>query len=217
MHPPECGEWEYDDHPQVRALLPARCEKALDRAKEDPLYTKAELHDTRSTHRTFFDGLTPPDQGYLAGNYRGSDYPCLKYRPAVIRNAFRVIHTGADAQDVADKMVDFHRSLNDYVDELLAAPRARGKRRGLSDGEFLQAAAAILATHLEWLFTIHPYANGNGHMGRWLVWMALIRLKKFPRDWPLEERPAYDEAVQLHREGNPEPLRRLILKCIRGY
>lgn len=113
----------------------------------------------------------------------------------------------------------FHEQLLLLLRDLAdAASRInKKKKKGLTEGEYLHAMAEGLANVLECFFTIHPYANGNGHIGRFIVWLSFIRLKRYPRlRWPLNDRPPYDEAVQQHREGNPEPLRRLLLKTIRG-
>src|SRR5262245_58650928 len=104
MHPPECGEWEYDDHPQSQALLNPRCTAALASAQSDPLFVNANLQDSRPTHKRFFQGLTPPGQDYLAGNYRGAPYPCLVERPAVLANAHGVVHRGSVPEVVEPEM-----------------------------------------------------------------------------------------------------------------
>jgi len=74
---------------------------------------------------------------------------------------------------------------------------------GLSRNVVLARIVEHLALLLETFFTIHPYANGNGHAGRLLLWVIMVRHGFRPTKWPLDESPEYDEAVQSHREGRP--------------
>jgi len=43
-------------------------------------------------------------------------------------------------------------------------------------------ACSIFVTFLQ----IHPYANGNGHAARLVVWAILGRYGYWPKSWPIE-------------------------------
>jgi hypothetical protein len=70
------------------------------------------------------------------------------------------------------------------------------------------------------LFTVHPYANGNGHAGRFVLWALLLRYGYAPRPpvWPVEpspvppERQRYSELVKRYRDGHREDLVAAVLE-----
>ena len=219
MHPPACGEWEYVAHPRHKKILPARCDLIYISAKADSKRVDRYLEDTRRFHFELFSGLTLPKQDYLAGHYRGEAFTCLQYRPAVIGyigpdGRYVVVHRGHAADEVDAAMTDLHKDIAHVVQELLAERVSISK--GGSEVDFRLHLSDILAKLLQLIFTIHPYANGNGHMGRMLIAMVLLKVGVKPKKWTLDKRPPYDEAVQQHRQGNCQPLIDLILKAIGG-
>ena len=63
---------------------------------------------------------------------------------------------------------------------------------------------------------IHPYANGNGHLGRFIVIALLARYNLWPKKWPLDASPNYHDEIFRYRNGDREPLERFILKALLG-
>ncbi len=65
--------------------------------------------------------------------------------------------------------------------------------------------------------TIHPYANGNGHIARFLLTGLLKRQGYRLKAFPIEPRPAdppYSDLIKLYRDGKVEPFERYILEQI---
>jgi len=86
----------------------------------------------------------------------------------------------------------------------------------LSSAEDLFLRTVRIAARLFCDFlTIHPYANGNGHTGRFLVWLVLGRFGYWPKKWHLHPRPNlpgydYSKAIADARSGSPEALEEMI-------
>jgi Fic family protein len=63
--------------------------------------------------------------------------------------------------------------------------------------------------------TVHPYADGNGHTARALLWIVLMRFGYVPNEWTIEPRPLtapdYSTMIAEHRRGRPEPLEQYVL------
>jgi hypothetical protein len=74
----------------------------------------------------------------------------------------------------------------------------------------VEVAAALLVDFME----IHPYADGNGHMGRFLLLNIFARYSLYPANFPLHPRPAlpYVNLIPIYRQGNPNPLLLYILR-----
>jgi len=80
--------------------------------------------------------------------------------------------------------------------------------------------AVVFACHVfEVFLRVHPYANGNGHAARLIVWAILCRYGYWPRKWPIEPRltdPLYTSLLVEYRNGNRMPLEAFIVQCIIG-
>ena len=63
---------------------------------------------------------------------------------------------------------------------------------------------------------IHPYANGNGHIRRLIVWLLLARFGYRPREWPLDAHPSYDELLRKYRDGDERELEDFVHRAIDG-
>lgn len=209
MHPSDCPDWEYKDRPHSQRLLPALCVDLLNYLQASRLMTMAVACDTRPAHRTMFVRLTPVGHDYYAGNYRGSDYRCLKYYEVGVGGDPRVGLAPSRVQQAMDMLgSDIRRDLG-LLDAVNDLPESHCK-----PNEKLTSIVVIACRILERLLTIHPYANGNGHMGRLVVWAVLWRYNYWPRKWPLNEQPPYAQLLSLYRDGQPAPLEQFVLSCL---
>lgn len=209
MFPASCGNWEYTQHSAYVQLLAPRCETLREEAYHNISFVDDGLVDTRPIHARLFDGLTLDNQDYLAGNYRGAiGLECLEERPAWIDG-----HEGTKAWNVEAEMSAYHDELLAALDDLIAL---RPLAATMNDAPWLALTSSIFANFLERLFTIHPYANGNGHMGRLVVLLGFIKIQCYPRHWSIDERPRYDDQIAMHRAKNKDPLRKFILSALRG-
>jgi Fic family protein len=64
---------------------------------------------------------------------------------------------------------------------------------------------------------VHPYANGNGHVARFIMWALLGRYGFWPVRWPIEPRlkdPEYISMLLRHRNGDRRPFIDHVFNCI---
>jgi hypothetical protein len=158
-----------------------------------------------------FAGLTPAGFSHYAGHYRGEKLACLEGYTVGVQGDSRV---GSPPARVKTDMTAFER---DVIAAVRALDAARDSR--LPATQKLNCAVVVACRLLERFLAVHPYANGNGHMGRWLVWLVLGRYEYWPDDWPVEPRPPdppYTQLLVLARNGDREPLERFVLSCIKG-
>ena len=164
--------------------------------------------DTRSSHRLLFEPLAPPEYPGFAGNYRGCNLPYLKeynVRAGQIR--------GCEARLVADHMDGFAvvvRSVADFIRGVMENDSA-------SRAEKVAAVSQAVATVFALFLQIHPYADGNGHIARYIV-VALMGLGGLAMQrWTIDPRPALEEymACLLRADvGDFDPLARMLLDCL---
>jgi Fic family protein len=77
----------------------------------------------------------------------------------------------------------------------------------LSPEQRLRYLVALAAHVFVAFLTIHPYANGNGHAARLIVWSVFGRYGHWPKNWPVEPRPtdpSYLQLIVLHRDAASE-------------
>jgi fido (protein-threonine AMPylation protein) len=208
-----CPDWEYNQVPNCDRILQQRARDILIRLRTgDPRRAIEAAKDTRILHRNFFYALTPPGVEYYAGHYRGEKFLCLEHHEVGIPGDKRVGHS---AYAVVDQMRAF-------ADDLAAAVSRSDfiysvNSRVMSEASKLYCVVEIAAAAFVYFLEIHPYVNGNGHMGRFLLITILGRQGIFPIRWPLHPRPSdppYSDLIRLHRDGNQSPLVNFILSCL---
>ena len=205
-HP--CPEkWAYEQHPKRAKLVGRHVEDILNRLRRGQINPHAAALDTRPIHAELFSGLTPPHFPFYAGHYRGEQYPCLEHLRVGVQGDPRV---GAMPAVVATEM----SALSTLLDAGFSAAESPAARSLPAHAQLLNLVR-FAAQAFEVFLRIHPYVNGNGHIGRFLIWAILGRFGHWPRRFPIEPRPSapgYGEAIIEHRNGNPAPLAAYILQ-----
>ena len=164
------------------AAMEARAQAELARLHaEGPAAQLAALMDPRPLHRALFADVAPPDMPEAAGTWRGTPGTGL----AGMRRAVFVPKAGEGVR---------RRHLchpPEAVAEAMAALAGRVEalwQGGADGGE--QAALDALAEFLARFFLIHPFADGNGHVGRLLAVLLAGRLGLAAGPgWTLAHRP----------------------------
>jgi hypothetical protein len=206
-----CRNWEYDYHPD-RASLTSICagiEHAV--AADHSAVLPVATYDTRTTHKTMFRGLVPSTCKCLAGTYRGSNL-C---KPA---HRYEVRIDGDGKVGVKATLVAILMSQSDAqcraVEEKFAVWRATEPPP--DEASVLIELSVVLAKIVERFFRIHPYANGNGHAGRFLLLVMMTRAGFPPADWSIDGKKPYSSFIFDYRQGNTVPLEDFILDSIAG-
>lgn len=209
MKPHDCpSNWEYKDHTDYTKILPFRCRESLVRLRDAGATVPANIQDTRHEHGGMFAGLTPPNCDYFAGHYRGEEYRCLRYYDVQIASDPLV---GAPYSYVAAEMEIFGKAVLDTIAALDAANEL--PTAVLPEEHKLLHAVQFACRALTEFLRIHPYANGNGHIGRWLVIALLNRYGYWPKSWPLDGHPPYDKHLYDYRRGHCDGLESFVLSC----
>lgn len=217
--PQEFRGWDYDFKNKVQRerILQARCERLLVKLRREkqwlrpayPLFKRAK--DTRSVHRNMFFGMAPLCFPYFIGHYRGTRwFRCLRTYPVGVNTDALV---GAPPQYVSSEM----KRLCEALDAFRSAFEAHATK--LTEEQKLKFAVEGAAFALAEFLRIHPYANGNGHMGRFIVWALLLLLGYVPRTWPMEERPEeprYSNSLYHFLRGNRVYLYQILIDSVRG-
>lgn len=207
MHPAECIQWEYSTHPNA-SLLEDRCIRLLTRLRNEDDVRQQCMQDTRPAHRDMFRGLMRDEWSYLAGHYRGEDFYCLVERPVYIAG-----REGTRAVAVPAAMEFFHTQF--IADLALLDALKADAIAPISQAEFDALLVELLVNSMVMFLAYHPYANGNGHIGRLFLWAGLARYGLWPRHWSLNRRPKWDALIRKHRDGDPKPLEKFVWKALR--
>jgi len=198
MHPPDCPDWEYEHHPQ-RALVTRHTATVLGSLVGGKLASLAFASDSRIGHQLVFRSVTPAGHDYFAGHYRGEAYRCLRFYEVTIPSDRRV---GVVPDAVSFRMEELEK-------ELRCGVLALDADRKHDDLEQLRYLVSFACHVFVAFLTIHPYANGNGHMGRLIVCSILGRYGFWPHRWTVDPKPPdppYSDLIKLHRDGNTSPL-----------
>ena len=209
MHPLDCPEFEYKDHPNKAALLPERAAELYSWVEEERIDIRNGVADSRSYHQHLFEDLCPPGCYYYAGHYRGEPFRCLRHYGVVIPSDPMV---GAPPREVTASMAEFvvaFRAGVAALDDAFKAPRSR-----LDRNQFILYVVAFACRIFVRLLTIHPYANGNGHIARFCLVAILAKYGLVLTGWPIDPspQPPYAELIYRHRRGDQTPLEAQVLR-----
>lgn len=206
-----CSNWEYETHPD-QAGLKTRCERLVRKLLRSCKSFDKFGFDTRVGHSFMFKSMVPSDCECIAGQYRG-DSLCV----ALTNYSVQV---GGDARvGVPPYLVGMTISNFEAQCTALYAEFQKFKNHrkpGVPEEVVLARFAAILAEMLCQFLTIHPYANGNGHAARLLVWVIMVRCGYPPKAWPLDDSPPYGPALTKYRDQDKKPLIQLLVRSILG-
>jgi fido (protein-threonine AMPylation protein) len=203
MHPQDCPSWEYANHAK-RASLKARVFEVIQSLLDGTTNPLSVAVDSREVHRRLFLELTPPGYEYFAGHYRGEEFRCLLFYRVAIQGDPRV---GASPSWVAFYLAQMNS-------EILSGLAALDS---MDSNDRLRYLVALASCAFVDFLTIHPYANGNGHAARLIVWSILGRYGYWPHRWSVEPRPPdprYLDLIVRHRNGEVEPLQSYFLQML---
>lgn len=178
--------WHYRDHPSADAILAQKCDLALQNLIDSPRRVSMEIvKDTRSIHRMIFEELVDDDRKHLVGHYRGENLPDINKligsrRIQVFRDLY-VRHQFVRPQNVLHAMEELKRR----IDRLLADMDTTAQN------EYYRSVVDILVQ----FYLIHPYFDGNGHIGRVIVtYLMSIADIQIGKSWSIHPSP-FTEAI----------------------
>lgn len=198
------GHWNYEDHAKRKQLLPPRIKTLLSELRAGIYREPASQTDTRPVHKTLLAGLTPQYFPYFAGNYRGAPLRCLDIHEVdVVDQNGKVVDplVGSLAADVATDMA----SLAGEITRGIAKADAVHADTTRAEDERVLDVVTIACDVFVRFLTIHPFANGNGHAARFLIWAFLGRYELWPDAWTIEPRPShqhYNTGIYLYRRNS---------------
>lgn len=201
----ECARWDYKSHPGLSNVA-STCGEFIQQIRTSPDSQASALRNTKPFHAAMFRHAVPPACIYLAGEYRGSDHSCLKFRDVGMGG-----RTGAPCLEVERLMRDFHFALTVSINTLDSRYKISGE-----SPEFLHDLVLFTAQAISDFQDIHPYADGNGHVARLLAWVITGHFDLQPNEWWLHDNPrnGWDDAVQAHQEGNPMLLQAFLMTTL---
>lgn len=205
------GQWDYEQLPKRVQTLAGRTEALLKELVAGAFPQPESAADTRAVHKRMFDGLTPPRFAYYAGNYRGTPgLRCLDVYEVEVEADPMV---GTVAEEVAAEMATLATEIRDGMTKADAVNADTTR----DEGERILEIVTIACDAFVRFLTIHPYANGNGHAGRFLIWSFLVRYRLFPTAWTIEPRPDhkhYSNGIYLYRRGSKDRLLQAVLSAL---
>lgn len=214
MHPPDCPAWEYADYPKRTLILKERTEDILVQLYQQQLDFVENAADSRLIHKYLFCLLVPREYIYYAGHYRGDNFPCLKdYYVGTTGNSSIGLPPFLVEQRM-DKIAQWVREGMRILDATHQLPDTQ-----ISPEDKLLNTVAFACTIFDEVLRVHPYANGNGHAARFILWAILGKYSYWPKQFPIEPRPnhpLYAWAILEYRKGNKQALEDYILMCIAG-
>lgn len=191
-------EWEYEDHAEAHSVA-EMCLSILKNLQSNISGMEAVMEETRPYHQAMFERVTPAGRQYLAGNYRGAAYPQLVDRPVYIYG-FECGHFS----QIDHLMQDFHQRLIADVQRI----RHYFKQSSLDVAQKIVVFSQFVSHFFVRFLSIHPYANGNGHISRLLVWCIFNFSSIKCQFWSVPDRNLNppDRYVGYFRNGVKDPL-----------
>jgi len=206
-HPPDCPIFDYESHPQRQTILPTRVSAVLVALVTGAVDSRATTVETRPLHSYLFSQLTPAQHDYFAGHYRGEPFRCLRHYEVGIPRDPRV---GVPAAAVAYWLGQLTSVIQTGLD-------AFDSDFTLSRRDRLRYLIVFACRVFELFLRIHPYANGNGHAARFIVWCVLGRYGHWPRRWSVEPKPPdppYSDFIRRYRDGDKTPLEQFVTSML---
>ena len=210
MHPADCPRWEYTDDPKSVDTVFSRCKKFLVSLGRASAGHDALTQDTRPAHSEMFKGTTPTATPYFAGHYRGEPFKCLEFLSVMVLSDSRV---GVPPQRVAPDMTNLADHIIRAGFSAISVGHALPTTKVPDEDKLYYVVTFACRVMVEFL-RIHPYANGNGHMGRFIVWIILVKFGYQPKRWPLHESPPYHDLIRIYRDGDSSKLEGFVLQCL---
>lgn len=212
MLPPGCPNWQYSDHADRERLLSTATEAVITGIIAGKYAVDVFARDTRPIHKQLFSDLAPVGHGYYAGNYRGSHQKCLRnYNVGILGDSL----VGTQAAKVFGEITKFGTAIVHATELIDSALTSADKPIDPTDRVI--AVVRVACDAFVRFLTIHPFADGNGHTARVLLWIILFRFGYIPDKWTIEPRPPfpdYSESIAKHRRGDTAPLEQFVLSCI---
>lgn len=178
--------WQYQEHLNADDIISQQCDRVLWSIRNSPPEEFIKhIKDTRSIHKIIFEQLVDDNQKHFAGHYRGDNHPDLinriGSRKIELFPGLFVKHCFAEPKNVINEIDD----LKSNIDYLYM------KRNEIEKQQYYSIAVEILIR----FYLIHPYVNGNGHIGR-LIMTYLMRIAgiEIDKSWTIHPRP-YSNAI----------------------
>lgn len=208
-HHENCADWGYDTHPDRQGLR-QRCSRLTNAISQRCSTFDRFKFDTRPGHAFLFGGMAPGQCSCIVGEYRGTASCAPLANCRVTAGADRMV--GLDPLLVATHM----RLLEEQCAALLHVHQHWLATKGSTQSprNALLRFVTLLAIVLEKFLTIHPYMDGNGHSARLLIYTIMARGGYAPRNWDIDAKQPYGEALSQHRRGKPGALQAFLLQAI---
>jgi fido (protein-threonine AMPylation protein) len=214
--PPGCPEWDYETHPDCGRLLPLASADVLRDIASGAHPVAKSVRDSRAIHRKLFAQLWPPGHAYYVGNFRGLERKkCLKDYDVRIPSDPLVGVPAAKVIEEITKLADEIAVMTEAVDAELRDAGANISAANRSISVVRLACDAFVR-----FLTVHPFANGNGHVARAILFILLRHFGFNPDRWTIEPRPRfpggpdYSDMIYKHRRGDVAPLEQFVLSCL---
>jgi hypothetical protein len=197
--------WNYDKHPNFSdRLLEERAKSALLALQRRlPNELISTIANTRPLHEEYFRDLTPDGHSYFAGHYRGEDFFYLRKYEVQVAGYY-----GCPAVFVEPKMTTFEEEIKCALAQIDLLQANTQMCLASKLHRIAELSAALFVRFL----SIHPYADGNGHMSRFMIVGLFGRAGNWRIKVPVHPRPGpLAPLIAQYRLGNRKPLEHYIM------